>query len=97
MATSNGNTAGKRGSIWWWIALLVPVAAAIAGGVSPEIYKDLKALVIPGKVFGAYMLLSTNDEDPQKTSVSPITLKSHGYELWGTGKEEPGPGTTSDS
>lgn len=67
----------------WWIALLIGAGATILGAAAPEFYKDVKAWVLPGEVYGLYVLLSPDDEATQPVRASALKTKSHGYELWG--------------
>ena len=67
----------------WLISLLVTAVATILGAVAAEYYKDAKARVFPGEVFGPYVLLSPDDEVEQQVQASALKIKSHGYELWG--------------
>jgi hypothetical protein len=67
----------------WYLGLAITAVATILAGAAGEFYKDLKAWLSPGEVFGSYLLLSPNDENSRLIEVAPVKLRSHGFELWG--------------
>lgn len=77
------STGENPGSRVWLLGLIVMAAATVIAGAAGEFYKDIKGWLSPGEVFGSYLLLSPNDEDPARTNIAPVRLHSHGFELWG--------------
>lgn len=82
-APKNESKAVKPLSIGWWITLLVGAGATILAAVAPEVYRDAKAWMLPGDVFGPYILLSPDEDAPEKVRASALRMKSHGYQMWG--------------
>lgn len=79
----NGPKSDRPLSIAWWASLFVGAVATILAAVVPEVYKDAKAWIFPGDVFGPYVLLSPDEDAPNAVRASALRMKSHGYQLWG--------------
>jgi hypothetical protein len=69
-----------------FVAIGVPIIAALAGSIGGLLYTDLKSLVLPDLASGDYVALKASDEPNANPVAEYIKLKSYGGSVSGEGR-----------